>query len=110
MKLSLSNTQLIILAFVILVVIIYFYMNQNQKPSKQLVYYYSPKCPHCVEFMPEWEKVQLSIPKKKIDCTTQDCPGIEALPTVILENNGTKTEYNGERTKKAIELYVEKNI
>lgn len=109
MKLALSNTHLLILVVILVIVaIIYFYT--NQKPTKQLVYYFSPKCPHCVEFMPEWEKVQVVIPKSKINCTTQDCPGIQALPTVILENNGIKTEYEGERTKKAIETFVTKNI
>ena len=74
-----------------------------QKPSVSgLIYYYSPNCPHCVKFMPEWETIGL--PKRKVNCDTESCPGIEALPTIMY--NGK--EYGGERTKAGIESFVNK--
>lgn len=101
MKLQLSNIQLSILIISVLIIGWWFW------PSKQqLKYYYSPNCPHCVKFMPIWEKIKVNVDKVKINCDIQNCSGIVALPTIKF--NGI--EYEGERTKENIETFVEKNI
>ena len=76
----------------------------------QLLYYYSPNCPHCVKFMPEWETINLPITKKKINCMVEKCPNIEYLPTLILKTNNKNISYDGERKKDDIENFVFQNI
>jgi hypothetical protein len=99
MKFRLSNIQIV--GIVIAIVVVWVYMSKGTK--NKLVYYFSPNCPHCVKFMPVWETIKAN--KTKIDCTKNSCPGIEALPTIML--NGA--EYTGERTKEGIEKFVKQN-
>ncbi len=60
--------------------------------------------------MPTWEQVQVGISKKKVDCSKQNCPGIDALPTIVLKTNTKNTEYQGAREKDAIEEFVNRHV
>ena len=101
MKFQRSHIQLIMV--LVTIVVIWLYISKNNIKNK-LVYYFSPNCPHCVKFMPIWETINAN--KKKINCDKEKCPGITALPTIML--NGI--EYTGERTKDGVEKFVKRNL
>lgn len=110
MKLNLSKQQKYIVVTIAVIAIIW-YMNKSGMMSNMmggaadLVYYYSPGCPHCVKFMPIWETIS-GVSKKKINCDSGNCEGIEALPTIKLNDK----EYDGERTREAVEAFVASNL
>ncbi len=108
MKLSLSKNQMIIAAVVVVLASFFFYMKSSNNTKGDLVYYFSPNCPHCTDFMPLWDTLNVpsGVGKKKVNCNSQACPGIESLPTIML--NGE--EFKGERTKDNIETFIKKNI
>lgn len=101
MKFQLSNIQ--IAGIVLAIAIVWVYISKGNTKN-QLVYYFSPNCPHCVKFMPVWETISAN--KKKVNCDKESCPGIETLPTIML--NGV--EFTGERTKEGIETFVKQNL
>lgn len=103
MKIPFTKQQIII--GILLVITIWWFMSKSIRKS-ELIYFFSPDCPHCQDFMPIWDSLSLSVNKKKINCNTQDCPGIEALPTIMM--NGQ--QFKGERTKENIEAFVNKNV
>lgn len=107
MKLSLSKNQMMIATALVIVAILFFYMKGGNNKG-DLVYFFSPNCPHCRDFMPIWDNISTpsGVGKKKVNCDNQACPGIEALPTIML--NGE--QFNGERTKENIETFINKNI
>ena len=106
MKIKLSNKQLMIVGAGVLLVLWFLYSNTSTAGKGDLVYFYSPNCPHCKDFMPVWDSLSVPVSKKKINCDTQKCPGIEALPTIMM--NGE--EYTGKRTKEGVEAFVQKNM
>ncbi len=78
------------------------------KTKTKLIYFYSPKCRHCRDFMPIWDSINMppKIGKKKINCDIEDCTGIQALPTIRINDK----EFTGERTKENVELFVKQNV
>lgn len=93
-----------IIASILILMFGYYYFFQQS--NSDLVYYFSPNCPHCVKFMPVWDTINVNVNKKKINCDIQSCPGIQALPTIMINGN----EFDGERTKENIEAFVQKNL
>lgn len=77
-----------------------------------VTYYYMAQCPHCINFMPEWEKftklaAKDNITTRKVEATPDNSEemnklGIKGYPTVIIEKNGQKTEYSGPREADAL--------
>lgn len=104
MNMPFSKNQILIIA-VVIVAIVCFYM-KGKSDKGDLVYFFSPKCPHCRDFMPVWDSLSVPVNKKKVDCSLQACQGIEALPTLMM--NGE--EFKGERTKENIETFVNNNL
>lgn len=106
MKVPLTKKQIMIIGIVVIALAWWFMSSKSGKGD--LVYFFSPNCPHCRDFMPVWESVNVpsGVGKKKIDCSTQACLGIEALPTIMMNGD----EFSGERTKENIEAFVNKNM
>jgi len=74
-----------------------------------LILFYSSDCPHCINFLPEWEKLEQALSNingKKINIVKNNCKedpktcstfGINGVPTIKLFYDGM-TEYEGTRT------------
>lgn len=85
--------------------------------GKTLVLFHLPKCPHCVDFMPEWNKVEEkhkndpNVTIKKIN--GEEHPekaqehGVDGFPTVLLFKNGKKVAtFDGDRTEAGVEKFL----
>ena len=85
--------------------------------GKRLVLFYAPWCPHCKDIMPTWDALmtdstqgKLSVSVEKVDCdknpeqATQN--GVNGFPTIILFKGTDKVVYQGDRSKKSIENFV----
>lgn len=110
MKIPIKMSNQNIIMFIIVIAIIGYYMYSTKENMIELQYYFSPNCPHCVKFMPIWETIQIPTRKRKINCDKENCQGIESLPTIIFKNGSEKLEFNEDRTKDAIEMFVNKHL
>lgn len=88
--------------------------------GKTLVLFHLPKCPHCVDFMPEWNKVEEkhkndpNVKVKKINGAEKPEKaqehGVDGFPTVLLFKDGKKVAtFDGERTKDGVEKFLSAN-
>lgn len=79
-----------------------------------LVMAYAPWCGHCVHAKPAFEEVEAKVPTYLVDCSTPEAApfrnayGVKGFPTFLFLEHGKLTDtYNGERTRAAIESYLE---
>jgi thiol-disulfide isomerase/thioredoxin len=73
-------------------------------------------CGHCINFMPTWEKINKEFNNKiniktfdvdnKADKSKFDEYQIQGFPTLILNNNNNKIEYNGLRDYESIKEFI----
>ena len=99
---------------------IYIYSNKP-KPyeefsnPKQLVYFYMDGCGHCKTFAPIWDEfassykgnLKLNKYERKQATDMIDKYQIQGFPTVLLiDEKGDKKEFEGDRTVKGLELFV----
>lgn len=93
---------------------------ENGNDSKKIVYYYMNGCGHCEKFSPIWDAFvssytgSLTLSKKEQGQMTQDENDkykIQGFPTVLaIDENGQKTdEFNGERSKEGLDIFVKAN-
>ena len=80
-----------------------------------LVLFYDPECPHCINFMPEFERTASIVKKEsfvlaKLDAIKGEKVGnhynLEAFPTVKLLIKGENITYEGERKAEEIEKWL----
>lgn len=79
-----------------------------------LVLFYRPGCPHCENMKPEWEVVKQDFEKSNVRVMDVDISkdtdvpkDISGVPTIrFYDAKGKEHEYQGERTAKAIGLFV----
>ena len=84
----------------------------NAKKDRVILFHH-PSCGHCQAFMPAWAELKqhISLPAKEINCA--DHPDrceqydIEGYPTIILEKNGQKQEFNDKRTVENVIKFIE---
>lgn len=94
-----------------------------------LTLFYSPTCPHCVDFLPIWdgdasdpnslkaelEKQNVQVTLRKVNVNDPanaelaNAKKIEGVPTIILTKDGKDTEFTNDRTAKNIVLFVKSN-
>lgn len=76
-------------------------------------------CSHCKAFKKNWEELKNSNLKNKVKFITIDADAdkkiinewnIGGYPTVIFKNGDTAIEYNGDRSVKSINDFLNKNI
>lgn len=113
------DKKYIIYGIVGVAIIIFFYllMNRNVVKSNRptLTLYYSTECSHCHAFMPIWDEIyknssKLDINMRKINCQEEKCDGIDGVPTLVLTKiDGTKVIYDGKRTEKDLETFINSN-
>ena len=122
---QLSENPVLVLALVVLAYVLYTKWNASRgegfaDPERAvLVLYHLPGCPHCVNMMPEWEKVvdaheaDDKVNIKTVNC--QDEPGkakevdVESFPTIILFKDGKKVVYESGRTQEELEEFLNSN-
>lgn len=74
-------------------------------------------CGHCINFMPTWDKINKEF-GEKINIKTYDADSkkdksmfdeyqIQGFPTLILNNNNNKIEYNGSRDFDSIKDFIQ---
>jgi len=104
---------LLILLFIIIFIIVFIFINSNKKKypqsDKSLFLYSVPWCGHCKAFEPIWNELINKFPNinfKKINCDSTSCPNIDGFPTIILDNNGTKINYTGNRTLEDLSKFL----
>lgn len=87
--------------------------NGNIKVTVQL--FYANWCGHCQRFKEEWGKLKKMLEEKGMlweeyeadkDGGKMDEENIKGFPTIRIISNGSKNEYNGERTANAILLFI----
>ena len=67
--------------------------------NAEIVMYYHPHCGHCTTFKPIFKEFKADRSHvKMIDCSKEQCEGIDAFPTVLGFKNGNRVEYQGNRT------------
>ena len=80
-----------------------------------LVLFYDPECPHCIHFMPEYERAASLLKKEsfvlaKLDSIKGEKVAnhydLEAFPTVKLLKNDNSVIYDGERRAEEIEKWL----
>lgn len=79
-------------------------------------------CPHCDNMKPEWEKLENSdfvsenaenLELKSVnakDSETTKEYGVSGYPSLILDRNGSRIEYKGDRTSDDMVMFLQKNI
>ena len=93
--------------------------NFENDNSKKLVYFYMDSCGHCKNFTPTWDEFcnsnNSSITTHKIERAEAkdklERYNINGFPTILLldENNDKLKEFNGERTVKGLQSFVDAN-
>jgi thiol-disulfide isomerase/thioredoxin len=74
-------------------------------------------CGHCINFIPTWDKINKEF-NNKINIKTYDVDStkdkaifdeyeIQGFPTLILNNNNQKIEYNGPRDYNSIKEFIQ---
>ena len=79
--------------------------------TRSVTLYHADWCGYCKMFMPEWSKLQEKSQLQNIsthefeltkDKSIMEKEGITGFPTIVINNNGNKYKYSGERTADAI--------
>jgi protein disulfide-isomerase-like protein len=88
----------------------------NMPVGKDVTLYYAPWCGHCKNLMPEWVKVEHALkahPHVRVNkINSEENPhlahreGVKGYPTIILQTEGKKTQYKGDRTANDIISFV----
>tara|TARA_B100000029_G_scaffold503265_1_gene579890 strand:- start:64 stop:1077 length:1014 start_codon:yes stop_codon:yes gene_type:complete len=87
--------------------------NQSSNQSNMvLMLFYSPSCPHCLNFLPLWEQLkELLINSSNLTLTDINCTehknlcrryNIKGVPTLVFFNGNENQKYTGKRTHKEI--------
>lgn len=89
------------------------------KVDDRLKLYYAEWCGHCHKLMPTWNELHNTELKDIVEIHKYECSenkflctneGVQGYPTIILETNGKKVRYEGDRTKEDIIQFVKSNI
>lgn len=88
---------------------------ESSKNKIKICLYFAEWCGHCKNFKPTWNLLKNKYKKNKniefidYDCTNsnvgdpKDKGIVEGFPTIIIEKNGLRKKYDGDRTMAAIE-------
>jgi glutaredoxin len=124
-----TTKQLIIAAIVVLILAVLWYLYATKRlemfaaaPQVTVTYYFMKGCPWCQKFMPEWKEFKDLVTAQKLAVTTVEVDAeqkadlvskknITGFPTVrITGTNGKETDYEGDRTAKALLAEVKKHL
>ena len=121
---------------IVLAVIVFVYLVMNRKSlverfsgSPELMFFHVDWCGFCKKAKPEWEKLYqessnglLSVGGKNVKLVSINCEegesnkkkakeyGVQGYPTIILNKNGNKIPFEGERTKSGIQEFLQKKL
>jgi thiol-disulfide isomerase/thioredoxin len=83
--------------------------------DKNLILFKAEWCGHCKNFLPEWNELQKSDLKNKVNFITYDSDKnsneikqwkIDGYPTMYLQQGKNAIEYQGNRTKEEITKFI----
>lgn len=111
------------LLFAAVVIAAYVYLTRKEgffsDNKKTLVLYHLPRCGFCRQMMPAWQELEKAhkadpeVKVSKVNCEEHpeeaETNGINAFPTIILFHGGERKIYDGERTKAALEGFINRN-
>ena len=103
----------IVVAVVVVLLLIYF-LRRCYKHSVRVRYFFNPGCPHCRNFMAEWNQFEAQASGRadiqKINCATDPsaCAGIRGVPHVVFSTDVGDTVYPGDRTAAALSNYLDR--
>jgi thiol-disulfide isomerase/thioredoxin len=91
------------------------YLNRPNRVKIEL--YYKPSCPHCIKFMPVWERIINDLPTdatyEEINCETNPSRATEnkitSVPSIILLVDNERRTYMGSRTYEDIKRFLQNN-
>ena len=121
------NITLIVFVVILILILVYLYSRGENfivKNKRNLVLYHAPWCPHCTEFMPEWEKLKTllnNIPPvaRMVNVTEVNCDkyedycakkGISSYPTITYEFRDKVVKFEGDRNPENIRKFLEKEM
>ncbi|WOG97204.1 hypothetical protein DCAR_0416544 [Daucus carota subsp. sativus] len=92
----------------------------SKSEKNVLIEFYAPWCGHCKKLAPILDEIALSLSKDpeiviaKIDASANDIPSetfdVKGYPTLYFKSaNGVLTQYQGDRTKEDILLFIQKH-
>lgn len=109
---------LIVIAVLVFVILLYKYVLQPRFKNEAFEdfapvtvnTFFMPGCGHCTAFKPEWKKFCENKPsyvktnEYSSDKNMDKCEeyNVSGFPTIILERDGKREQYNGERTADAL--------
>jgi thiol-disulfide isomerase/thioredoxin len=95
----------------------------EKKNQGEIVLYYASWCPHCKNFMPEWDKFEnyakdkfQSLKVNKMQCENGNeaiCKekGVQGYPTIIFyDQTGKANMYDGDRTMEGLLGYITNKV
>jgi thiol-disulfide isomerase/thioredoxin len=113
---------LLIFLFIILIFILYLnynikdYIETNKNNNNITIYlFYAEWCPHCRNFMPEWNKFNQSVDQSKVNikmvnnCEEKflcDKYNVDRFPTIIFDNGTNYDIYKGIMTAQYLNNYL----
>lgn len=84
----------------------------NNSSGLEVKYYYSPYCPHCVNFMSTWSDFESKAKNRaslvKINCVENPelCRGVTGVPHVVFKNGDKEVVYQGARNSESLEKFL----
>ena len=115
-----KNPTNVMLVAIVAIVAYNLYQNTegfSDSNKKKLVLFYLPNCGFCKDMMPEWNKLEKTHTKdpkvevKKVNCSEQpeqaETLGISGFPTIMLFKDGKSKVFEGDRTHKALEGFLQ---
>jgi protein disulfide-isomerase A1 len=119
------NYQIYIIVILALLIAYVLYGNNSQpivqekenfasEPKSTLKLYYTSWCGWSQKFLPIWEQLKdkvNTVAFEKIDCEKNKdmCSNIPGYPYLILEKNGEKITYNGDRSMDDVIKFLNHN-
>jgi len=126
------NIIILVLSLVLVALLVYYYIvkrkeNYENKEDIKLVLFHVSWCPHCKNFLPEWNKLGDSISSNNKKCKVieeqcdakgnEDAPKrynvanrIEGYPAVMLFKGSEIVEYDGNRNSDSIIKWVKEKL
>ena len=105
------TSQIIAIVLLILIIVSWYMWRMYSKNKAKIIWFYSESCIHCTNMQPAWDQFVAMKPAgvsiMKVNTATNQAMskdyGVDGVPYIVLEINGKRKVYNGDRS--AADLY-----